>query len=107
MAKLNVKNGTPLGNTPLCRNCTWGQIMTGYRESEIMVICTNTSPNMRVPFVIHECTEFSDKHRPDWQQMEKLAIEVAPVRISKGTRGFSIMEPAADEEDEAVAAIAR
>jgi hypothetical protein len=93
MGKLNVKNGTPVGNAHLCRICSWGQIMTGYRESDLLAICTNTSPNMVVPFVMLECSGFSDKHKPDWQQMEKLAIDIQPVRVSRKTAGFSTSVP--------------
>lgn len=89
MGKLNVKNGTPVGHEHLCRRCTWGQCMTGYRESDFIVICTNTNPNIKVPFAVMDCTEFSDKHRPSYKQMEDLAIEVAPTRISSRTAGFS------------------
>ena len=38
MGKLNVKNGTPVGREHLCKRCTWGQFMTGYRESDLVVI---------------------------------------------------------------------
>ncbi len=105
MGKLNVKNGTPVGSAHLCRSCNWAQIMTGYRESDLMVICTNTSPNVVVPFTMLDCTEFSDKHRPNWEQMEKLAIEIQPVRISTKTAGFSTEAPSrpvrvAAEDDE-------
>jgi hypothetical protein len=119
MGKLNVKNGTPVGNEHLCKSCTWGQIITGYRESDVMALCTNTNPNFRLPFTVHECTEFQDKSRPDWEQMEKLAIQIEPVRISKKTRGFNLPDPlvsdppehepaiaAEDEELEEVSAIA-
>jgi hypothetical protein len=95
MSKLNIKNGTPIGNAHLCRNCTWAQIMTGYRESDLLVICTNASPNLVVPFTVMECSEFSDKLRPDWEQMEKLAIDIQPVRLSKKTRGFNFPGPSA------------
>lgn len=112
MGKLNIKNGTPVGNAHLCRCCTWGQIMTGYRESDLLVICTNTNPNIVVPFTMLECTEFSDKRKPNWEQMEKLAIEIQPVRVSQKTAGFStagpfspITLPGGDEdEDEAARA---
>jgi hypothetical protein len=111
MGKLVVKNGTPVGNVHLCRACSWGQFMTGYRESDMLVICTNTSPNIVVPFTMLECSGFSDKYRPDWQQMEKLAIDIQPVRISQKTAGFSTANPhgpaingEAEEEDEAVLA---
>lgn len=89
MAKMNVKNGTPAGNEHLCKRCSWGQCMTGYRESDVLMICTNTNPNMRVPFPVFDCTEFSDKHRPSYKEMKDLAIEVAPTRISTRTAGFS------------------
>jgi hypothetical protein len=90
MGKLNVKNGTPVGNTHLCKSCSWGQFMIGYRESDLVVICTNLSPNLVVPFTVSECSEFSDKFKPTWEQMTKLAIEVDPLRVSAKTRGFQV-----------------
>jgi hypothetical protein len=112
MSKLHVKSGTPVGNASLCRGCFWGQFMTGYRESDLMVICTNTNPNIVVPFIINECSEYRDKNRPDYDQMEKLAINLQPVRVSAKTPGFSIGEPVfpvrvpdVDEDEEEVASV--
>lgn len=111
MSKLNVKNGTPVGNEHLCRRCSWGQCMTGYRESDFVIVCTNTNPNFKVPFNVMDCTSFSDKHRPDWKQMESLAIHLAPTRVSARTAGFStvtrvqpirrVAEDLDEDEDEA------
>jgi hypothetical protein len=120
MGKLNVKNGTPVGNEHLCKGCTNGQFTTGYRESDILVVCTNVYPSIRLPFVVHQCSDFQDRLRPDWEQMEKLAIQIQPVRISKKTKGFNVLDPLRpekpeyepaipegdEEEDESVAAIA-
>lgn len=109
MGKLNVKNGTPVGNQHLCKRCSWGQFMTGYRESDLLVICMNTSPNIVVPFTVFDCSEFSDRHKPTWEQMKKLAINVNPVRVSARTKGFyavTKVQPARDEdEDEAARAV--
>src|SRR5579862_5071382 len=88
MSKLNVRNGTPVGNTHLCRKCTNGQFTTGFRESEVMVICTNSNPARVVPFVVHECTEFQDRGQPDWEQMEGLAISLQAEVKRKSTPGF-------------------
>ncbi len=88
MGKLNVKNGTPVGNAHLCKRCEWGQFITGYRESDLLVICTHASPNIAVPFTVFDCSEFSDKHKPTWEEMTKLAIVVNPARVSQRTRGF-------------------
>lgn len=107
MRKVNVKNGTPVGNQNLCKRCTWGQFMTGYRDSDLLVICMRPDPNIRVPFTVYECSEFSDRHKPTWEQMSKLAIEVNPVRVSAKTRGFysvTRVEPVRTDEDEDEAA---
>jgi len=105
MGKLNVKNGTPVGNVPLCKSCSWGQFITGYRESDLLAICTNTSPNIVLLFTVYECSGFNDKHRPDWEQMKKLAIDFQPLRISKpaGFRSVETLRPVnhtSDDEDE-------
>jgi len=88
MGKLNVKDGTPVGTQHLCKSCRSGQYVTGYRESDVLVFCTLSNPSFRLPFIVHECSDFDDKHKPTWQQMEKLAIAIAPARVSKKTRGF-------------------
>ena len=99
MGKLNVKNGTPVGNEHLCKGCSHGQFTTGYRESDVLAVCTNIYPSFRLPFVVHECTDFEDKLRPDWQQMEKLAINIQPVRVSRKTRGFQLAEVGKPEQE--------
>lgn len=107
MGKVNVKDGTPVGREHLCKRCTWGQFMTGYRESDLVVICTNVNPNIKVPFPVCECSEFSDRNRPTWEQMDKLAIELNPVRVSARTRGFQAVtrvQPVRVDEDEDEAA---
>ena len=91
MGKLNVKNGTPVGNAHLCMNCSWGQCITGYRESDRLVICNKTSPDFVVPFTVLDCSCFEDKYKPDWRQMQKLAIDIQPVRVSAKTSGFSVI----------------
>jgi hypothetical protein len=107
MGKLNVKNGTPVGNEHLCRHCTHGQFTTGYRENDVLVVCTNSSPARNVPFPVHECTEFWDRNRPDWEQMEKLALSFSEGH-RKPTPGFRhagfgrvAVVVKGDEEDEA------
>jgi hypothetical protein len=109
MGKANVKNGTPVGNAHLCRNCTSGQFTVGYRESDVLVICTNSSPARLVPFAVYECTEFWDRNRPGYKEMTELALNFSEGR-RKSIAGFRdgkrVLAPVAgDEEDEA--AIAR
>ncbi|HEX5234088.1 MAG TPA: hypothetical protein VFW25_02025 [Silvibacterium sp.] len=91
MGKINVKGGTPVGTVSMCRTCSWAHIMTGYRESEMVVVCTNLSPNIAVPFTVRECSGYNDKNRPNWDQMKRLAIDVLPIRSGKRS-GFAAPE---------------
>jgi len=100
MGKLNVKDGTPVGNHHLCKGCSHGQVMSGYRESDVLVICGNLYPAFKLPFVVHTCSDFEDRQKPDWEQMEKLAIQIAPVRVSKKTKGFHFPDPSKPEKPE-------
>lgn len=104
MGKVNLKNGTPVGNAHLCRNCTSGQIVSGYRESDLLVICTNVSPNLVVPFTVLECSGFSDRNRPTFEQMNRLAIRVNSAPLSARTRGFQAVtrvQPVRVDDDQA------
>lgn len=89
MVKLNVKNGTPIGSAHLCKGCTHCQFIRGYRESETLVICNYSNQPQVIPFVVHECTEFWDRQRPDWEQMEKLALDFTETKHKRisGFRG--------------------
>jgi hypothetical protein len=86
--KLNVRNGKPASNSRLCRSCNWSQFTAGYRESELLVFCTRTDPNRAVPFVVAECSGFSDKWKPTFDQMKRLAISLGLIRLSPQTVGF-------------------
>ena len=106
MSKLNVMNGTPMGNEHLCKNCTNGQFTTGYRQSDVLVICTNAEPARMIPFIVHQCTDFWDRRKPDWEQMEKLAMSFSEGERRKSTPGFSgsgfarVLEKEIEDEDE-------
>lgn len=78
MSRAYIKGRTPVGSESLCRTCSYAQIMSGYRESELVTVCTNVDPNVVLPFAIYECTGYYDKNRPTWDQMTKLAIDVTP-----------------------------
>jgi hypothetical protein len=57
-----------------------------------------------------DCSEFSDRHRPNWEQMEKLAITVEPTRVSTRVAGFTAVtkvQPIRRDEDEDTDEVAR
>lgn len=102
-----MKGGTPVGSASLCRTCTRAHIMSGYRESERLTLCTYPEPSIAVPFVIHECSNYYDKNRPSWQQMQKLALDITPAPLKpvgfKTGAGFvtsvRLTQPAEDADE--------
>ena len=104
MNRLHVINGTPAGNAHLCRKCRHGHFITGYRESDVLVICTSLEPNRKVPFVVYECSEFWDRNRPSYSEMTKLALDFSDGRrkTTPGFRsaGFSTIAVMDGDEDE-------
>jgi hypothetical protein len=111
MSKPYIKGGTPIGSESLCKTCVYAHIMTGYRESEMVTICEEVVPNIPVPFVIYECTNYYDKNRPTWKQMEKLAINVTPgplkpvgfkvaVNIREAEAAHATVPASSDEDDD-------
>ena len=102
MGKMNIKGGTPFGWVSLCTTCSWAYIVTGYRESELIVVCTDTRPNITIPFKVQDCSCYLDKNRPNYDQMEKLAIDVLPSSSAKPV-GFRMKIAAVKAEDAEVA----
>jgi hypothetical protein len=59
-----IRGGSAFGRTSLCANCASAHIVTGYRESEMVVICTEATPHLTVRFEVKECTKFEARDRP-------------------------------------------
>ena len=100
MHKINMKGATPATWVSLCETCHWAHIMTGYRESEMVVVCTDVSPNISVAFMVRDCSDYLDKNRPNWEQMKDLAIDVVPFGFTK-VLGFQTEADAENEDVEA------
>ena len=83
-----VKNGTPVGSQSQCAKCEHAHIMRGFRESEELTYCNFPADLILAPFKVRDCSNYSDKTRPTWDQMQDLAIEIRPVSFAKPA-GFS------------------
>jgi hypothetical protein len=94
MSPVYVRNGTPVEGQSLCQSCSHAHIVRGYRESEELVYCNYVYEQLfPVPFKVRECSSHSDKNKPSWEQMEKLAIEIKPA-VSYKPVGFNRSENA-------------
>jgi hypothetical protein len=102
MSKLKIMNGTPMGNEHLCRSCSHGQYIVGYRESDVLVVCTNLYPATVVPFTVRECSEYWDRNRPSLSQMHKLALSFSDGRRrpTPGFKGVGFAPATVDECDD-------
>jgi uncharacterized cysteine cluster protein YcgN (CxxCxxCC family) len=98
MSKINMKGATPNSWNSLCNSCSQAHIVTGFRESELVVICTHIYPSFVVPFKVQECTSYLDRNRPDYNTMTKLAIHVEPASTLKPV-GFRTKVTVIDEDE--------
>lgn len=99
MTAIYVKNGTPVEGASKCASCSHAHILQGFRESEEVVYCTYATDLIPVPFKVRECSNYWDKHRPSWKQMQELAIDILPTSSAK-TAGFNF-DTVEEVEDEA------
>jgi hypothetical protein len=83
---IHVKDGTAIGSQSRCASCEHSHILRGYRESEEVTFCYYANL-MVVPFKVRDCSNYSDKARPNWEQMQELAIEIRPAPTLKAA-GF-------------------
>lgn len=98
--RVHVKDGTAIEGDTKCTSCTHAHIIQGFRESDELVFCTFAYELIRIPFKVRECSNHHDRNRPNWRQMQDLAIDVLPLTSAK-TAGFQLV--CDGEEDEAVA----
>ena len=73
MVKVTVKGGTPEGCESLCRSCSRGHIITGFRASEEEVFCRTFYIEREIHFPVRECTFYEDKRLASKTEMEEIA----------------------------------
>ena len=97
-----VKNGTPIHGPSPCDTCEHAMTVKGYRESQEVVICEWTRPELRVVFPVRECSRYLDRASESLYELKKIAWDIRP-RGSKQATGFVvtaaplITEPAEDD----------
>lgn len=45
----------------LCATCIWGTVRSGERTKESETFCRLVTPNTVVPFLVRNCTDYSDR----------------------------------------------
>jgi hypothetical protein len=71
--------------------CTWEMVRKGFRAGEEETFCRMVAPNGAVPFLVSECTGYTDRRAPDASSgrrigfvsaepsRERVEVEIVPV----------------------------
>jgi hypothetical protein len=101
-----VYGGTRVGTESRCDTCTHARIVKGYAESERITICDYRYPPLRVPFRVYQCSDYTDKRLPDFEEMKEIAWNLR-TKSAGHQAGFlvtiqtgSTWEQKKEEEDE-------
>lgn len=70
---IRVKGGTPEGCESLCKTCTRGHIITGFRATEQEVFCRTFYIEREIRFPVRECTFYEDRRLASKEDMEEIA----------------------------------
>jgi hypothetical protein len=98
MVTLNVKGGTPFGAESLCRSCTRGHIIKGFRAAEEEVFCRFFYIEREIRFSVSECTFYEDRRLASKAEMEEIAW-VLTTRKAGRTVGFISAEQFRAEQE--------
>jgi hypothetical protein len=73
MVTVTIKGGTPEGYQSLCKTCTRGHIISGFRATEEEVFCRTFYIEREIRFPVRECTFYEDRRLASKEAMEEIA----------------------------------
>ena len=73
MVTIKVKGGTQQGSDTLCRTCSYGHIIKGFRATEEEVFCRYFYLEREIHFPVSECTFYEDRRLASKREMEEIA----------------------------------
>lgn len=100
MVTLKVQGGTPSGADLLCRSCTRGHIIKGFRATEEEVFCRYFYIEREIRFAVCECTFYEDRRLASKSEMEEIAWFLTTRKAGR-TVGFISAEQFRAEQEAA------
>lgn len=73
MVKIRVLGGTSEASNSLCKTCTRGHIIKGFRATEQQVFCRFFYIEREILFPVRECTFYEDRRLASKSDMEEIA----------------------------------
>ena len=102
MVTIRVKGGTPSGTDSLCRTCSRGHIIKGFRATEEEVFCRYFYIEREIRFAVSECTFYEDRRLASKAEMEEIAWYLTTRKAGR-TVGFVSAEKLREEREAAAA----
>lgn len=99
MVTIAIKSGNPEGYESLCRTCTRGHIISGFRATEEEVFCRTFYIEREIHFPVRECTFYEDKRLATKEDMVEIAWHLRST-TSKPNRGVGFAGGATADEEE-------
>jgi hypothetical protein len=93
MVTITIKGGTPEGYESLCKTCTRGHIISGFRATEEEVFCRTFYIEREIRFPVRECTFYEDRRLASKEDMEEIAWRLRST-TGKPTRNFGFVSGA-------------
>ena len=93
MVTIRVKGGTPEGCESLCRTCSRGHVISGFRASEEEVFCRFFFVEREIRFPVRECTFYEDRRIASREAMEEIAWKLRD-RDTKSSPNLGFISPA-------------
>lgn len=97
MVTIAIKNSSLEGYESLCRTCTRGHIISGFRATEEEVFCRTFYIEREIRFPVRECTFYEDKRLATKEDMVEIAWHLRST-TSKPNRGVGFAGGATAEE---------
>jgi hypothetical protein len=95
-----VYGGTPIGEESRCDTCIYVRMIKGYAQSERIVICDRAFDRpMQIPFKVAECSDYLDRRLPEFDELEKIALNITVERGRK-VKGFAVVQNTSEDQDE-------
>jgi hypothetical protein len=99
MVTIRVKGGIPEGCESLCRTCTRGHIIAGFRATEEEVFCRTFYIEREIRFPVRNCTFYEDKRLANKEDMEEIAWRLRST-TTKPNQGLGFVSEAQLQEME-------
>jgi hypothetical protein len=89
---IKVRGGTPEGCESLCRSCTRGHVISGFRTTEEEVFCRFFFVEREIRFPVRECTFYEDRRIASKADMEEIAWKLRD-RDTKSSPNLGFISP--------------